>query len=169
MEFKTKVKCQHFYCNKEFLKLNSQLKIHPVSFCSRKCQYAQKRLKCVFQLNATGYRFTKINGKQVFIHRLKIESLLGRKLSIREEVHHVDRNKINNSYINLQLIDITEHRHVHSSNKPRNVYKLSCRFCQKEKEVYNNYIKVRYKGDMSKIRNYACSQCIIKNNAYSFL
>lgn len=60
-----------------------------------------------------GYRKISINGKTVREHRYLIEKILGRKLSNKEVVHHRDKNKLNNSLENLEVMDISDHISMH--------------------------------------------------------
>lgn len=59
------------------------------------------------------YRRIKINGKYVAEHRYIMEEKLGRKLDVREIVHHIDGNGLNNDISNLQLMKWGEHTHLH--------------------------------------------------------
>jgi len=49
------------------------------------------------------YKYKKINGKNIAVHRLKFELHIGRKLIKEEIVHHIDGNPSNNSLNNLML------------------------------------------------------------------
>ena len=46
-------------------------------------------------------------------HIFLMEKMIGRKLRKYEIVHHIDRNGLNNSKENLQLMTKREHRHLH--------------------------------------------------------
>jgi len=48
------------------------------------------------------------------IHRLVIEAVLGRELSIQEHVHHIDSNKLNNTPDNLEIVGNSEHIKLHN-------------------------------------------------------
>ena len=49
------------------------------------------------------YKAKKVNGKKVDEHRLVMENRLGRELSSKEVVHHIDGDKSNNEIDNLML------------------------------------------------------------------
>ena len=56
----------------------------------------------------------------VLEHRLVMESILGRYLTPKESVHHIDGNKANNAPENLMLMDNEgEHRKLHSKYRTR--------------------------------------------------
>jgi len=68
-----------------------------------------------FTVDGKGYyRFTSgvLNGK--FIHRIKMEKHIGRKILKSEVVHHVDENRTNNDIENLQLMTRGEHTTLHN-------------------------------------------------------
>lgn len=53
------------------------------------------------------------------IHRIVAEIKIGRELTKREIVHHIDGNKHNNSPDNLQIMNRAEHARVHFKGKKR--------------------------------------------------
>lgn len=54
-------------------------------------------------------------GKYIMTHRLEMERKLGRLLTAKEVVHHIDHNTLNNDPTNLQLCaDNAEHRAIHA-------------------------------------------------------
>lgn len=67
-----------------------------------------------------GYRYVMI-GKRHYVpeHRIVMEKFLGRKLESSENIHHVDRNTLNNSPSNLQLVTRSEHLKLHVESRPR--------------------------------------------------
>lgn len=64
----------------------------------------------------SGYRQRYENGKRIWIHRENAEKKIGRKLKISEPVHHVNGDKLDNSFENLYVCrDRSEHGNVHDS------------------------------------------------------
>jgi hypothetical protein len=50
-------------------------------------------------------------------HRLVMESILGRKLTDDEVVHHIDGNKQNNAPENLVVLTRSEHARIHKKQR----------------------------------------------------
>lgn len=92
---KNDVKAACFRCGSEFFKKACEMDCEK-SFCSVAC-YREYRAE---KMKDTTYK--KIDGRHE--HRIIVESILGRKLSAREIVHHMDENKHNNSLDNLALL-----------------------------------------------------------------
>lgn len=77
--------------------------------------------------NGIGYNIVKIGGKSLYIHRIIYETFVGIILS-NKEINHIDHNKNNNFYKNLELVTHSENMRkqvLHSGNKlaPR------CKYC----------------------------------------
>jgi len=66
-----------------------------------------------------GYRFVQYNDREIQEHRLIIEQELGRPLTNKEVVHHIDCNPLNNSRDNLQLMSKGAHSTLHDTGKCR--------------------------------------------------
>ena len=63
------------------------------------------------------YKTKLINGKAYYVHRLVMELHLNRKLSRRENVHHINGDKTDNRLENLEVIDVAEHARHHSTGR----------------------------------------------------
>lgn len=61
------------------------------------------------------YRIVRVNGKYVKEHRYNMEKFLGRKLESTEEVHHIDKNTLNNEIGNLKILSKSEHLRLHQT------------------------------------------------------
>ena len=60
-----------------------------------------------------GYRTITVGGKQILEHRHIMEQLVGRKLTPKELVHHIDGNKLNNAVSNLEIVCRSLHPALH--------------------------------------------------------
>lgn len=59
------------------------------------------------------YKQIMINGKYIYEHRFIAERYLGRKLSVDEQVHHLNRNQTDNRIENLIVITDKWHQKLH--------------------------------------------------------
>jgi hypothetical protein len=71
-------------------------------------------------LDNQGYRRHRINGKNVFEHRLVMEQVLARKLLRSETVHHKNGDRLDNRPENLE---------VWIGNHPRGATEEHCSTC----------------------------------------
>ena len=78
------------------------------------------------------------NGK-IYEHVYVMSSFIGRALNKDECVHHIDRDKTNNSISNLKLMSIKEHALLHAL-EDRNAFKLIsvCIACGNSFEHYKS-------------------------------
>jgi len=63
--------------------------------------------------NGYGVHRVSISGRRVYAHRAVAERILGRVLSSEEHVHHIDRDKGNNSAGNLIVLSEDGHTRLH--------------------------------------------------------
>lgn len=85
-------------------------------------------------MNRQSYRVLKVNGSEVYEHRVIAESVLGRLLSKDECVHHVDENGLNNEHINLVICPSNSyHKLIHyrtkAMNECGNANYMKCEVC----------------------------------------
>ena len=98
----------------------SQFKLK--KFCSKKCHIVFNR-----GVDAGNYKngFSVRNGyiidnyQNKYLHRIKFENKIGRKLRRFEVVHHKNGNRKDNRISNLELLDICKHTSIHVKNRPR--------------------------------------------------
>lgn len=55
------------------------------------------------------------------LHRKVMEEFLRRPLTDKEQVHHKDHNRLNNSIDNLVVLSPSEHAKLHNKTRPRGV------------------------------------------------
>lgn len=65
----------------------------------------------------TRYKCIKRLGVKYEVHRLQVETAIGRKLSFNEVVHHKNGNKLDNRPENLEIMTRAEHSRLHSLGK----------------------------------------------------
>lgn len=59
--------------------------------------------KIKYKINRDGYWYIRIGGKYIAEHRLIIENYIGRKLTSKEVVHHINGDKRDNRIKNLEV------------------------------------------------------------------
>ena len=98
--------------------------------CSRECGYKIRKSNPPLKnkgkgwINPQGYRCLKVDGKEVKEHRLIMENYLGRKLSSKEDVHHINRIKDDNRVENLQVMSHSDHAKITNKRPYKKGYKL---------------------------------------------
>ena len=70
--------------------------------------------------NPKGYKLVKINGQNVFIHRLVAFSFCENKYPNQKvEIHHIDEKKNNNKADNLEILTPLEHHKIHNKKESK--------------------------------------------------
>lgn len=64
-------------------------------------------------IDSKGYKRIYVNGKRYLEHRYVMEQYLGRKLTLDEDVHHINKVKLDNRIDNLQVLTKKEHSRHH--------------------------------------------------------
>ena len=104
-----------------------------------------------------GYIRVKVDGKWVLEHRFVMEEKIGRKLLCTELVHHVDENKKNNSYDNLDIKTRVTHAILHGECKEIPKRKFTCDRCKCEFERLER--KAKYQDKIGKPFKYCSLKC----------
>lgn len=91
------------------------------------------------------------------VHRLVVEKHLGRILSKNEVVHHINKDKTNNNFENLQVLTSSEHAHIHSPEEKKviniEIAKQMLDTGYKMPDVAN-YFKLSVGGLRNKLKRY---------------
>ncbi len=97
-------------------------KMHPsqqTNYCSDECRLSANRTIVKRTVLRIGYVQLKIGLNYYKEHIYLMEQLLKRKLLPNEVVHHIDGNRANNLFTNLQLMNRSEHSTLHLKGQPR--------------------------------------------------
>jgi hypothetical protein len=68
-------------------------------------------------------------GKKRRAHRVIVERLIGRPLRADEQVHHKDKNPLNNDPVNLELLQKIDHERLHGSERQKYPDTKACAAC----------------------------------------
>lgn len=128
--------CICLNCNISFKTNSAYLKRGGGKFCTVKCMLEYKKDHRKINVDSGGYLYTS-EGR---VHRTIMEMHLGRKLTKKEHVHHINGNKQDNRLENLEVLQEAEHHRRHPT-KGLNITK-ACIVCGKEYRTipcdYNN-------------------------------
>lgn len=121
-------------CGKDVYFQRNQLATGEGRYCSTACKYAAMRGRERVKGSTTitrGYRKVKVGVRDYrFEHRLVVEASIGRRLDRREEVHHINGDKLDNRLENLQVVSPTEHQAIHDFGPAmRRRISLTCEHC----------------------------------------
>lgn len=84
--------------------------------------------------NCNKYAVSMSHGRYRYEHRVVAEKALGRSLCPHEQIHHMDKNPMNNSVCNLIVIAIDDHAKLH--NAMREFPALDQRVWLKENNIH---------------------------------
>jgi hypothetical protein len=94
-------------------KKGAQSERHRQNISESRQEWAKKHARGT-SLKPNGYvEFTNGPHKSKSVHRVLMETHVGRKLKTDEHVHHIDGNRANNELSNLQLMSAAEHAKLH--------------------------------------------------------
>lgn len=142
---KPRVKFTCKACGKIRWVLPSVVKLR--TYCSKECADKEKMesfkgennpsWKGGYYIGQNGYRYKRIDGKYVLEHKFVFEKHYGIKVPRGFLVHHKDKNKMNNSIENLEMMTYKQHSRFHIGKlsdseyrKMKNLYatgKFTCR------------------------------------------
>jgi len=114
------------YCKKEFSIKKFRIAHGRGKCCSKECRFKQHSLllKGRYPKGGISYKggyrlihkpehpHAKDNG-YIFEHRLVVEKNIGRILKPEEKIHHLNGDKLDNRFENLEIITQSEHTHKH--------------------------------------------------------
>ena len=85
-----------------------------VSSYGRIASTCRKRLIILKPYRLKGYEYIDIKGTNIAVHRLVAETFMPNPDKEKMEVHHKDRNILNNHLDNLEWISSKDHHRLHS-------------------------------------------------------
>lgn len=113
-------------CKTKFRRTKTEVGRGRTKYCSRSCSALahmgenNSNWSGGSYINDSGYRRLKRGSSYRYEHRLVVESHLGRALTLKEDVHHKDGNKLNNVLGNLLVVTKSEHALMHGQAGERN-------------------------------------------------
>ncbi|HBJ75669.1 MAG TPA: hypothetical protein DDY86_09270 [Syntrophaceae bacterium] len=96
-------------CGSTFDNAPAKAKSSKNVFCSIRCKAISQRV----EKTRCGYREVSRGRERVQHHRRVMEEFLGRKLTTDEIVHHVNGNKTDDRFSNLEILDRRSHARKH--------------------------------------------------------
>lgn len=111
-------------CGKEFYLCKSKIQKYKNHFCSKSC--FDKFERPTSNNIKSKYRFIKREGRRISEHRYVMEKYLGRKLRREECVHHKNKNTLDNSIENLEIVTSLEHNRIHKEKLPKTKICIEC-------------------------------------------
>ena len=126
-------------CGKHFQRNAYRIKHRRCDFCSLLCSNKYRKTErnpaaSNFPIGQTidvlGYVVVKVGNRQIRQHRIVMESIIGRKLSSHEVVHHINGIRHDNSPDNLLLCSSNkEHMNAHKSKHLWSINYPHCIIC----------------------------------------
>lgn len=111
-EFRTtKVSVPCDWCGTPVIRKRSEVERNKHNFCDMDCH------QDFINFENAGAPNQKIAG--MTIYRMMAERKIGRPLTEKEIVHHIDGDHTNNSQDNLQVVSASEHSSIHAAQKRR--------------------------------------------------
>ena len=151
------------YCGNAYSTYLCNIRRSKRHFCCKSCEAKASGLNntreswiggCIGK--STGYRYIRVDGKQIGEHILVAERMIGRRLLKDEVVHHINGDKLDNREVNLQVMKRSEHRHLHHILSGESPAFGECNRCGKQRPIKarhlcnNCYSYMCKKGELDK-------------------
>ncbi len=87
-----------------------------------------------------GYKqfFDSVKGTWEWVHRMVAEITSGKSIPKGHEVHHKNRDKLDNSPENLEVLSKEEHRKIHKSDYSDRINRINKKLSDIKKNVYQS-------------------------------